>query len=816
MEFINSITYHIEENTSINENGSVSIHYILMLYEPYSLSEKKLKDTRDTIYKSFELVCDNVYIHKTDFIQRKLFDSSLFYIYDDYLSLKEREHFNNREYYQHFCTLTFTTEPLSLLIDNSFNPFKNTKELEEKDLVFLKEFKATVKSAINLIKGIKGLSVIEIKEEELKEILFKQQNGYSKKHIVRDLKFDDKILFGEDYVSIYSFNSNSQFKNGFDFVDTDKSLNENFEGIKKAFLEDLGIKFPYNHAYHQIIKTGNKTRLKNTLDDRLQLYKSHKGYSGKIKERFENIFLFEKKISSEKLNLCKAHFSIIIYEKDEKILEKANEDLETILNSKGIIPSKSYFENAYQIFNGTLLGNEASLPDYQYFLTTFKDAQNLFTYQGDFKDDDEGLIFQNTLDNKPFRRDLIDLNRKRINARNGILVAPTGNGKSSTVLNLGTQLILDGVFLVCVEFGKSFASLVKLFPEKSSYITYEHNTPLGYNFFNLNSKELSNDKINSIRNYILKLWRLNLEIGKEKTNISTSLNKIIKDYYAYNNEEHNFPNFYKYTVENYNQIAERNNIPFDENYFDIKSFTHVLSEFTKGGAYENVTQENPKLENSIFSSQIVVIELSNIEGDPFLVSIIYTILQEVFKEKVMKDRSKLAGILLDEYGKTQGITNMAEIPIEENIHASIAQLFQVIRKELGFVWAVIQGPKQLPKNHHTENIITNTQLLMVLEGTEKVYDDIIDMFNIKNKEHINLMKSLKNNFDKKQGKNLFSSLFLRIGENYGVVVRQEFCKEKLYAFQTDGSDWDWLHKNYEKTNDFPKSIDNLIKYKDEK
>ena len=137
-------------------------------------------------------------------------------------------------------------------------------------------------------------------------------------------------------------------------------------------------------------------------------------------------------------------------------------------------------------------------------------------------------------------------------------------------------------------------------------------------------------KITTIRNYILKLWRLNLEIGKEKTNISTSLNKIIRDYYKYNSQNHNFPDFYKYTIDNYDTIAGRNNIPLDKDYFDIVSFSHVLSEFIEGGAYENVTQPNEELESTIFTSQIVVIELSNIDKDPFLVSIIYTILQEVF------------------------------------------------------------------------------------------------------------------------------------------------------------------------------------------
>ena len=318
MELINSTTYHIEQNTTINENGSVSLHYILLLFEPFSLSEQKLESTRDTIYKAFELVTDNVYIHKTDFVQKKNFDSSLFYIYDDFLSKSERKHFDNREYYQHFCTLTFTTEPLLVLKNNSFNPFKNLKELEEKDLEYLKEFQATTKACINQIDGIQDLKIIHLEEDELKDILFKQQNGYSKKHVVNDLKFDNTIMFGSSYASIYCLNSNSQFKTGFNFVEDDKTLNENFKGIKKSFLEDLGVHFPYSHAYHQIIKTGNKIALKNTLDDRLQIYNSHKGYSGTIKERYKNISLFEEKITAEKLSLCQAHFSIIIYDESKR------------------------------------------------------------------------------------------------------------------------------------------------------------------------------------------------------------------------------------------------------------------------------------------------------------------------------------------------------------------------------------------------------------------------------------------------------------------------------------------------------------------
>ena len=812
MEPIETTTYHIEENTSVNENGSVSIHYLIRLFEPYTLSKKKLEETRDLLYKSFELLSSEAYIHKADFCTRKEFNSDAFYIYQDYISKNENKYFDKRLYYQHYCTLSFTTKELTFFKGKVFNPFANLKTLEQQDLAYLQTFQAEVKSCVNQIKTIRGIDVIPASEEELKSILFSQQNGYTSKHSATDIKFDKELYFGDYHAAIYAFNSNSQFPFGFNFVETDYSLNENYSGISKAFLEDVGVFFPFNHVYHQIIKAGDKQGLKQVLDDRLKIYESHKGYSGGLKQKYEKIDLFEKRVSGMQLGLCYAHFSIIIYEETKEKLNEAREALETILNRKQIIPYQAKYENAYEIFNGTILGNELLLPDYQFFLTTFKDAQNLFTFNSDFKDDENGLVFQDPLYQKPFRRDLIDLKRNRIKARNGLFVAPTGAGKSSTILNLGTQLVLDGVNIVCVEFGKSFAALVNLFPDRSAYITYEADTPLGYNFFALNNEPLNNAKIVAITNYVLKLWRLNLEIGKEKTNISTSLKKILKDYYQNISTNHSFTSFYKYVTTEYDAIVSRTQIPQDERYFDIESFRHVLSEFMPGGAYQNVTQTNDELEQKIFNSQIVVIELSQIEDDPFLISIIYTILKEVFNQKILNDRSQLAGILLDEYGKTQGLGEKAEVPMDENIHASVAQLYQVIRKELGFVWSIIQGPKQLPKNHHTENIVTNTQILGVLEGTQKVYNDIIEMFHIDNEEHINLMKSLSNKFT---GKRPYSSLFLRLGENYACILRQEFCKEKFYAFQTDGDDWNWLHNDYKKTQDYPQSIENLIRYKNE-
>ena len=127
--------------------------------------------------------------------------------------------------------------------------------------------------------------------------------------------------------------------------------------------------------------------------------------------------------------------------------------------------------------------------------------------------------------------------------------------------------------------------------------------------------------------------------------------------------------------------------------------------------------------------------------------------------------------------------------------------------------AIIQTPAQLPNNEYTKGIIANTQLLYVLPTNETVYDQVIEAFSIKNKSHINLMKSIKNNFS---GKRPYSEIFMRFADAHAKVVRLEFSKEKFLAFQTDGHDWQTLHDDFEINQNMETSIKNLLTKKYEK
>jgi hypothetical protein len=125
----------------------------------------------------------------------------------------------------------------------------------------------------------------------------------------------------------------------------------------------------------------------------------------------------------------------------------------------------------------------------------------------------------------------------------------------------------------------------------------------------------------------------------------------------------------------------------------------------------------------------------------------------------------------------------ASSSLDVDIHQTVAFFYQKIRKENGAVMTIIQSPVQLPDNEYTKGIIANTQLLYVLEGTEVVYDAIIDTFRIRNAAHIAQMKSIKNNYNSTHP---YSECWIRFGESYALTVRVEASKRKYLAFQTQG------------------------------
>lgn len=305
--------------------------------------------------------------------------------------------------------------------------------------------------------------------------------------------------------------------------------------------------------------------------------------------------------------------------------------------------------------------------------------------------------------------------------------------------------------------------------------------------------------------YMLKFWRTKSIM--EDTKQVVSLTKIIRQYYEDKTDGHSFPDFYDYVRQQGHSLYDRLNILPE--YFDIDSFLHVCSEFMPGGFYENVCRHSP-LENDMQNRDFIVFELTKIKKDPFLISVIMTILFDTIENKILSDRSVRGMLIFDEYAESQSIKDTFS---GADIHSTVAFCYQKLRKENGAVGTIVQSMAQLPDNEYTKGIIANTQLLYVLPANEVVYDQTIEAFHIKNQSHINLMKSIRNDFT---GTRPYSEIFLRFMDNYATVVRLELSPEKLLAFQTDGEKWNRLQEIYREVGSLETAIEQYkqLKHKD--
>ncbi len=106
------------------------------------------------------------------------------------------------------------------------------------------------------------------------------------------------------------------------------------------------------------------------------------------------------------------------------------------------------------------------MPRKYLFLTTLPMALCFFLQCGSFRNDSEGIYVHDRMYQVPLRKDIWDAGKKRVNARNGMVIAGTGGGKSAFTLNLAQQLIEQDYTVVVVEFERASqpASILDISP----------------------------------------------------------------------------------------------------------------------------------------------------------------------------------------------------------------------------------------------------------------------------------------------------------------------------------------------------------------
>lgn len=782
----------------LNKDGSITIAYLLKNPEPYSLDDDKLNDRLDAFYLSLKDL-SGVYYHKQDAYVKTKYDPDEHGYSDTFLSIAEKEHFRGREYLKHFSVVSFTLIGLESL-DKAYqaNPLKWNEHLLKNDFARLDDFISTVENAIGVLKNAYETSVQRLSTNELKFYLFEFVNGFTDDGGIRDIKFKERFTLGTATGSFISISDENFLPESYTAIINDDTINSPNAKLSMGRFDALGVNFHANHVVNQIIFFEGNEKLKDKLRERVKKHGQFRRFAPDINHRYNKLKEFEEEIIDNNELLVRIHFNVMIWDEDVEVLQEAEKEAKKILkirDFKHYVPS---YEGLYNIFLGSVIGRNKALSLSYFFVTELSLALTMCVNYSPFQDDPEGVLFTDRIFQIPKRVDLWSGGSKKLPARNAIVFASTGGGKSATMQTIVQQFLEQGVKTIVVEFGSSFKALAQLYKDKSALISYSSDTPLGINPFHINDIEadLTPDKVQTLSTIVLKYWRI--QIAKVDNNQFVALQKIIRDYYNYAIAPYNFPSFYNFVKENYEAILERLELP--SKYFDIESFLHVCSEFMPNGIYENVSAPSEETERMIRENDFIVFELTAIKKDPFLVSIIMTALFDTIENKILSDRSTRGVLIFDEYAETQSLKDMFS---GEDIHSTVAFAYQKFRKENGAIYTIVQSPVQLPDNEYTKGIIANTQLLYVLPTTETVYDAIIKAFSIKNQAHINLMKSISWDYENKRP---YNEVFIRFMDKYAVAHKIEFSREKYYTFQTDGEKWNAIQEYYKENGDFPRSI----------
>lgn len=768
----------IKGNEVISNSNTISFVYRVEEPSCYSLSEQSFDKIFSIYFEAFNRFKNDVIIHKQDIYLRKSFEGKTIKG-DSFISQAEQKHFNGKEYLEHTSLLSFSiSNILSLQKSYLANPFTWKEDIDRISLRKVNDFFEQVKTVVVQLKQIKGLILTKIEEKDLQETITAYKTGLFKTNLRRDILFSERIEIDNRLGSFYCINKSENLPDEVDTYRGDTSIPTGNNPLYASYLESVGVEFPYTHIVNQIWKFDQ--HYKSDFSLKVKQFGQHKSFDKLIERDYNLLDKLETELTEENNIICRYAFNVFLLE-DKEHFEQAESKLKEELQVRDIqcyMPERADLIN---VFGGCLIGNENLLDKDYFFLTDLKTSLCLMVHTSDFKDDDDGVYFNERLNNRPFKLDLWSKPQgNKIPARNGVIIASTGGGKSVLSLNIVQQYIEQGYKVVVVEFGQSFKQLTQLYPDVSLHIDYNKDTPLGVNPFFVPSGEMPNDdKIILLANFIVKFMRNKQIKGDAKHEVS--IKELLKYFYSSRktDDKRTFKSFYQFIESEGQNVCEKLNIPPE--YFNAKEFLHVCKDFLEGGSYENITKTS-EITSKIGEKDFIVFELTKIKSDKFLVSVVVSIILDVIDKKLL-DRSNRGLLLFDEYAEVQTVKDDFD---GDDMHATVAFCYQKIRKENGSVMTVLQSPDQLRDDEFSKGIIANTQLLFVLPTTETVYDAVINKFNIKNQAHINQMKSIRNHFE---GTPKYSEVFLRIQDLDALVLRLEMSPEKLLAFQTDGDLW---------------------------
>jgi conjugation system TraG family ATPase len=783
----------IQDNILFASNGNVVLCYRLHLPEIYSLSEKDFEALHGVWFQALKSLPVGTVVHKQDLYVKKAFDPDGLAGHT-FLGKATCDYFKEREYMEHRCFLFFSLAKNKALNNPKYvNPFRKIPrctltELDEN----LKSFIGSVSDCVSYIQNSRRISIMPLQPKDIENLTHNYFNGFNE-GFDTDILLDKKnFTIGEHNFDALAINSELCFGESVQSSKTNEKFTSDDFVFHQGFIDGLGLTLKENHIVNQILYLDNKHKWRRLLEKKVEeLGKSsnfgtqNKVILGKIKE------ILEKINADDNARIIRGHLNIIYWDRDSRNLERIGSKIKTQFKDLDIIPyyprgeeRKNYILNSYCCFS-------TNFSDEDLYVSDLKHALCLFINNTNYTSDPTGVIFNDREHNIPVLKDVWDQKKKRIKARNFAIFAPTGEGKSFLANNILRQYFEDGVRLVIIDLGGSYAKFAKLYPNQYTVLRYEQGKNLGINPFYISSKkDLSPERLEELCVFLLELLATDLKVTKAQT---VSIKKILHYYYKSISENHSLEGFYKFIEQRQKDLLE--NLKIHPDYFDIKAFLHVLSEYIGDGLYSFLFETDKDQTYKIEDKRLIVFELDEVKDNKEILSVMLKLIKSAIQRTIWKNPAEKGIILFDEFAKQLKFENVLE---------SVEFYYQAIRKQNGAIGIILQSINQLPENSTSASILENTQVIYSLNN-EKGYDELVKRLHL-SRHDLNQLKSIKNNL---AGSRKYTELFIKIGKESN-IFRLEVPPEAYAAYLTDGAENSAIMSIYNRTGNMEEAIKEFL------
>ena len=824
-------------------NGDLVVGYRIWFPELWTSDKKRMVEVDASLASLVKKLPDNTTKQWSYYVFDEHYRADLKQA-KNRIEYEDLKSWDKRSVVSFYCDLYVTLSNDSLnKISETDNPLVRAKKylLERpfKDIdKKMEEHRLTINSITKTLEQEKYLKAVRLDGEQLLLCIkkyFSQSYDSDKADqtfVNPDIIYEDGTLkVGDEYVAIVSL-----AKEG-DYVTTTKETNISQNGFNEvdlpmhvelpssmSFALSAGIPFPhiYNVAIEKVKNEEAFAALKKIKTGVKMLHFLGVGKATNIrteiggdKDKAGNIVSngYIDQIEAGNLQATRTRVNVIIKDKSKDNLINKVEYVRnafTLMNESQSLSENGHLENLFF----------ASAPgcmrfNYRTVWHTAEQSVRYLTKESPYGSDPDGLKFLDRT-GKPIKINCWE--NEHIVARNAVVFAPTGSGKSVLLNHIVNQYVAQDYYVIIIDIGGSFKRNTLInggyyfdagIPENLRFNIFLCDQDKQGNYIyqpadeeDDESEELSadekppsrkDDQINFVSSILLMIWK-----GKEKVTRETkaALKKTIVAFYEYVNEHKKFPDltlYYKFLEKNKSNFGEKLG-----KYLDIDGLLMVLDDYVTGQYKYLLNSKDPM---KMSDKKFLVFDLEAIKNREEINEIVIAI--------VMYNASE---IINTKKGRKAYIVDEAIDYLKGDMGDFIAGMYRKIRKRNGQAIISTQGIGYLDELSPIvqKSIFSNTSLVWLLSHkTDKGSYKLL-------KERLSLSDGQLQMLDSVGKGDGYREVFLKMGNDFNTVIRVQISKFALYSYTTHAEEVERLEYHYSRSKNHVTAIRDFMEEQDRK